>query len=144
VQSVWVAIAAVLAALWFWFLARGRAPAGVKRLTLRVTLLGLAVALVGSAARRGLLSQASFGFRLALVLAVAVVTVGYLYTTRFCGACGRMVRNLKVATCPRCGAPLPAHGMTSRLRRSADRLSTANGRQTRIPARPRHPEGPSA
>ena len=82
--SVWVAVAAVLAALWLWFLARGRAAPGLKRLALRVTLLGLAFALVGSAARRGVLSHASFGFRVALVLAVAIVTVGYLYLTRFC------------------------------------------------------------
>ena len=144
-QSFWVATALVLAALWLWFLARGRAPAGVKRLALRVTLLGLAFALVGSAARRGLLSHASFGFRVALVLAVAVVTVGYLYLTRFCGTCGRMVRNLKLATCPRCGGLLPAHGMTARPRRSADdRRSGAGDRQARTSPRTRHPEGPSA
>ncbi len=143
-QSLWLAIGAVLAALWLWFLARGRAPSGLKRLALRVTLLGLGFALVGSAARRGLLAHASFGFRVALVLAVAVVTVGYLYLTRFCGSCGRMVRNLKLAACPRCGAPLPAHGMTARLRRPADgRLSSPAGRQAHT-THARHPEGPSA
>ena len=56
----------------------------------------------------------------ALVLAVLIVTVGYLYLTRFCDACGRMVRNLKVQTCPRCGGYLPRHGMTARLRQPGD------------------------
>jgi hypothetical protein len=137
-----VAPAAVVAAFWLWFLARGRAPAGVKRLALRATLLGLAFALVGSAARRGLLTQASFGFRVALVLAVVLVAVGYLYLTRFCGRCGRMVRNLRLPACPRCGAPLPAHGMTTRLARAADPASVPEDRRART--RRRHPEGPSA
>jgi hypothetical protein len=144
VQSLWLAPAAALAALWLWFLARGRAPAGLKRLALRLTLLGLALALTVSAAERGLLSRASPGFQVALVLAVATVTIGYLYLTRFCERCGRMVRNLKVPACPRCGAPLSAHGMTARPRRSADeRGSTAAQRRARKQA-PRHPEGPSA
>lgn len=123
-RSLWLAPAAVLAALWLWFLARARAPGRVKRLALRVTLLGMAFALAVAAAERGLLSRASLGFRIALVLAVATVSVGYLYLTRFCEKCGRMVRNLKVQACPRCGALLAVHGMTARP--------------------PRHPEGPSA
>ena len=41
------------------------------------------------------------------------------YLVRFCDACGRMERNLKVARCARCGALLPVHGMTSRLHRDA-------------------------
>ena len=135
--------AAVVAALWLWFLARGRTRGGVKRIALRLTLLALATTLVAAAAQRGLLSQTSIGFRLALLLAVVTVTVGYLYLTRFCDSCGRMVRNLKVPTCPRCGAYLPRHGMTGRLRRPGDeRLWTAHDRPR--PSRSRHPEGPSA
>jgi hypothetical protein len=98
---------------------------------------------VGFAVERGLFSRASVGFRMALVLAVLIVTVGYLYLTRFCDVCGRMVRNLKVPTCPRCGAFLPRHGMTARLRRPGDeRLWTPQDRPR--PSRSRHPEGPSA
>ena len=142
-QAIWIAPAAVLAALWLWFLARGRARGGVKRVLLRVTLLALAGLLVGVAAQRGLLVRASVGFRLALVLAVVIVTVGYLYLTRFCDACGRMVRNLKLQTCPRCGAYLPLHGMTARLRRPGDERRW-NPAERRARPRPRHPEGPSA
>jgi len=120
VQAVFIAPAAVLAALWLWFLARGRARLGVKRLALRLTLLTLAGLLVAVAADRGLLARTSIGFRAALILAVVVVTVAYLYLTRFCGACGRMVRNLKTQTCPRCGGYLPFHGMAPRLRRPGD------------------------
>jgi len=53
-------------------------------------------------------------------MALLTVAVGYLYLTRFCGSCGRMVRNLKSPTCPRCGAWLPIHGMTTRVRRPGD------------------------
>jgi hypothetical protein len=144
VQAIWIVPAAILAAIWLWFLAQGRARGVVKRLALRVTLLGLVGMLVAAAADRGLLSRASMGFRIALVLAVATVTVAYLYLTRFCDACGRMVRNLKVQTCPRCGAYLPRHGMTARLRRPGDeRLWDPRDRRVR-PPRSRHPEGPSA
>jgi len=144
VQAVFIAPAAVLAALWLWFLARGRARLGVKRLALRLTLLALAGLLVAVAADRGLLARTSIGFRAALILAVVVVTVAYLYLTRFCGACGRMVRNLKTQTCPRCGGYLPLHGMTTRLRRPGDEQAwSPRGRRVR-PPRSRHPEGPSA
>jgi hypothetical protein len=141
VQSIWVAPAVALAALWLWFLVRGRARGGVKRLALRVTLLALAGTLVAAAAERGMLSRTSMGFRVALVLAVVVITVGYLYLTRFCDACGRMVRNLKVPTCPRCGAYLPRHGMTARLRKPGDEQLWHPGDRR---LRPRDPEGPSA
>lgn len=142
-QAIWIAPAAVLAALWLWFLTRGRARGGLKRLLLRVTLLALAGLLMGVAAQRGLLLRASVGFKVALVLAVAIVTVGYLYLTRFCDACGRMVRNLRLQTCPRCGASLPRHGMTARLHKPGDEgRSSASDRRAR--PRPRHPEGPSA
>ena len=48
-----------------------------------------------------------------LLVALVGVELGYLYTTRFCPRCGRMVRNLRVSACPRCGAVLPRHGMTN-------------------------------
>ena len=143
-QQVWIAPAAALAVLWLWFLARGKAAGGLKRVALRLTLIALAAGLFYAATERGVFARASFGFRLALVLAIAVVTVGYLYLTRFCDRCGRMVRNLKVAQCPRCGAALPVHGMTARLRRPGDdRPQRPQDRRERAP-RPRHPEGPSA
>jgi hypothetical protein len=143
VQAAFIAPAALAAALWLWFLARGRTRGNLKRIALRITLLALAGVLVGIAAERGLLARASVGFRIALVLAVAAVTVAYLYLTRFCDFCGRMVRNLRVPTCPRCGAFLPVHGMTARLRRPGDeRLWTPRDRPR--PSRSRHPEGPSA
>jgi hypothetical protein len=141
--QVYLLPVAVAAALWLWFLARGRTRGGLKRVALRLTLLALAAALVAAAAERGLLSRTSLGFRVALLLAVVIVTVAYLYLTRFCDSCGRMVRNLKAPTCPRCGAYLPRHGMTSRLRRPGDeRLWTPRDRPR--PSRSRQPEGPSA
>ena len=114
---LWIAPAAVAAVAWLWFLARGKARAPAKRLALRITLLMVIGALAYIGARRGALARTSFGFRAALTVAMAVVAVGYLYSIRFCDSCGRMVRNLKVAACPRCGAALTWHGMTNRLRR---------------------------
>lgn len=111
---------ALFAIGWLWFLARGRSRGGVKRLQLRVTLLAIATGLVWAGASRGLFVRSTAGFRIAVLLAVLVVAVGYLYTTRFCGDCGRMVRNLRAASCPRCGTPLPRHGMTAQPGRSAD------------------------
>jgi hypothetical protein len=143
VQAIWIA-AGLLAALWLWFLVQGRVRGGVKRVALRLTLLALAAALVAAAAERGLLSRASLGFRIALVLAVMVVSVGYLYLTRFCDSCGRMVRNLKLQTCPRCGAFLTRHGMTARLRKPGDERLWSPGDRRERPPRSRHPEGPSA
>src|SRR3954465_13180098 len=109
---------------------------------LRATLLALAGALIYSAAQKGLLSRASPGFRLALLLALAIVAVGYLYLIRFCGTCGRMVRNLKPSTCPRCGALLPRHGMTARLR-TKDGLRRRDRADLRS-QRPPPTEGPRA
>jgi hypothetical protein len=142
VQGLWIAPVAAAAVAWLWFLALGRTRGVVKRLMLRATLLALAGVLVYGAAQKGLLTRATPGFRLALLLAVALVAVGYLYLIRFCGACGRMVRNLKPAACPRCGAPLPLHGMTTRSR-------AADGEARRDPLglraqRSRPPEGPRA
>ena len=116
-MSVWIAPAAVLAVFWLWFLARGKAPGGAKRLAFRATLLAVLVGLLVLASSRGLLSRASPGFQLVLLLALLAVELGYLYTTRFCLRCGLMVRNLKLAECPRCKTLLPRHGMTSQLRR---------------------------
>jgi hypothetical protein len=113
--SLWIAPAAVLAVFWLWFLARGKAPGGVKRLAFRATLLAVLVGLLVLASSRGVFARASPGFQLVLFLAFLAVELGYLYTTRFCLQCGLMVRNLKVAECPRCKALLPRHGMTSRL-----------------------------
>lgn len=109
--------AATLAAAWLWFLALGRTRGAWKRLALRGSLLALLGGLWALASSRGLLLHASAGFRLALLFALLTVAVGYLYLIRFCDVCGRMVRNLRPAACPRCGNPLPRHGMTSRLRR---------------------------
>jgi len=144
VQAVVIAPAVAAAALWLRFLARGRTPGAVKRVARRATLLALAGALVAIAAERGLLARASIGFRVALVLAVVLVTVGYLYLTRFCDTCGRMVRNLKIPTCPRCGSSLPVHGMTSRLRLAGEDGGLPSRDRRVRPGRPRHPEGPSA
>ena len=113
--AVYAPIAAAALA-WLWFLARGRASGALKRAALRLSLLLLTGALVAGAGQRGLFLHTSFGFRAALLLALLTVAVGYLYLIRFCGSCGRMVRNLRDPTCPRCGAFLPLHGMTGRLR----------------------------
>jgi hypothetical protein len=114
--------AAALALGWLWFLARGKAPGSAKRLMLRVTLAALVFGLVAAGASRGLFVRATFGFKLALLLALLAVAIGYLYLTRFCGSCGRMERNLKVARCRRCGGFLPVNGMSTRLRRGEDDL----------------------
>ena len=113
-------LAGSLAVVWLWFLARGRARGPVKRIALRASLLALLAALIAVAAHKGILSEASFGFRIALLVALLTVAVGYLYLIRFCGSCGRMVRGLREPTCPRCGAYLPVHGMTTRVRRPGD------------------------
>ena len=111
-----IAIAAALAVFWLWFLARGRASGPVKRVALRISLIGLVLGLVLVGRERGVFERSSTGFRLAMLLAVLAVAVGYLYLIRFCGTCGRMVRNLKPSICPRCGAPLPRHGMAGGVR----------------------------
>ena len=141
VQAAYLAPAAVAAVAWLWFLARGRTRGGVKRVALRVTLLMLAAALVLLAARRGFFTHASLGFRAAMLIALLTVVVGYLYLTRFCGSCGRMVRNLRDSTCPRCGAWLPLHGMTGRVHRPGDDRRRDPLQKS---ARRRHLEGPRA
>jgi hypothetical protein len=143
VQAVLIAPAAAAVLAWLWFLALGRTRGGVKRVALRVTLLLVASALVWSAAQKGLLSRASPGFRVALLAAVLIVAVGYLYLIRFCGSCGRMVRNLRPAACPRCGAALPVHGMTARLRLEGGPPPAALLRSQRPPP-PSSKDGPRA
>ncbi|HET7786507.1 MAG TPA: hypothetical protein VFL36_11075, partial [Myxococcales bacterium] len=78
-QAVYMAPAAAAALAWLWVLALGRTRGSVKRVALRVTLLLVAAALVWSAAEKGLLTRASPGFRVALLAAVLIVAVGYLY-----------------------------------------------------------------
>lgn len=113
-------IGSVTAVFWLWFLARGKARGTVKRLALRGTLLVAAAALISIATSRGVFLRSTIGFRIALLLALLTVEIGYLYTIRFCVRCGRMVRSLKPALCPRCGEFLPRHGMTLALRRPGD------------------------
>jgi len=121
-----VAAAAALAVAWLWFLARGKAPGALKRLGFRATLLAALAGLLALASVRGVFARTSAGFQIVLLLTLFAVELGYLYTTRFCPRCGLMVRNLKPAACPRCGAPLPRHGMTSELRRA--RIDTPRGK----------------
>ena len=123
---------------WLWFLARGRASGALKRAALRLTLLVATGALLTFAAQRGLFVRTSFGFRVALLLALLTVAVGYLYLIRFCASCGRMVRNLREPACPRCLAFLPLHGMTTRLRRAGD------DRRWNPLDRPQRTDGPRA
>jgi len=114
--SVWVAAIAAAAVAWVWFLVLGKASGAVKRIAFRSTLLALLAGLLAAGSARGVFTRASAGFQTLLIVALVAVELGYLYTTRFCPRCGRMVRNLKVATCPRCGSQLPRHGMTTKLR----------------------------
>jgi hypothetical protein len=130
-QVVTPVFAVIVAAAWLWFLALGRSRGAPKRLALRATLAALLAAMWAVASRRDLLTHASYGFRFALLAAVLVVAVGYLYLIRFCDVCGRMVRNLKPATCPRCGAALPRHGMTTRLRMVEPEQAKVNERRGR-------------
>jgi hypothetical protein len=142
VVGAWIAPAAVAAVAWLRLLSRGRARGATKRALLRLTLLALAAGVLAVGAQRGLWTQTSLGFRFMLLAALLLVEVGYLYLIRFCPSCGRMVRNLRPPTCPRCGAWLPIHGLTSRVRRPGDdRLWDPMQKRERPP---RHFEGPRA
>jgi hypothetical protein len=132
VQNALLAPVAALAIFWLWFLARGKARGGSKRLALRGTLLAITFGLVVAGERRGIFLRASFGFKLALVLALLTVAVGYLYLIRFCDSCGRMERNLKTARCKRCQAFLPLNGMTAKLR-SSDQPRSARSARSKNP-----------
>jgi hypothetical protein len=116
VQNALLAPVAALAISWLWFLARGKARGGTKRLALRGTLFAVIGGLIAAGERRGVFLRASLGFKLALLLALLTVAVGYLYLIRFCDACGRMERALKTVRCKRCQALLPLNGMTAKLR----------------------------
>lgn len=132
---------ALTAIAWLWFLARGRSSGALKRAALRASLLALCAGLVMLGARRGLFVRASTGFRIAILLALLTISVGYLYLIRFCPSCGRMVRNLRDRACPRCSSPLPLHGMTSRPhRRFEDRFWDPLAK----PQRRRPDDGPRA
>jgi len=120
-QLLLIVLCVVAALGWVFFLARGRAPGAVKRLALRASLLFLASSCIAVASARGLFARSSPGFQAALGLALLLVVLGYLYTTRFCPSCGRMVRKSRVLDCPRCGARLPLHGMTARPRRTLEK-----------------------
>jgi hypothetical protein len=122
VHGFLIAPAAALALAWLWFLARGKAQGSVKRVMLRATLAAVVFGLVTAGARRGLFARATMGFKVALLLALLTVAFGYLYLIRFCGSCGRMERNIKLARCKRCGGFLPVNGMSGRLRREGDEL----------------------
>ena len=109
------AIGAVALLAWLWV---GRAPGLRKRLVFRFALLALAAFLVWLGRSSGVFTQASPAFSGALGLTVLLVVVGNLYAVRFCGACGRMHRNLKTSECARCGKVLPRHGLTGQARRA--------------------------
>jgi hypothetical protein len=129
VQSALLAPAAALAIFWLWFLARGKARGSLKKVGLRVTLFLIAFGLAAAAERRGIFLRASLGFKLALLLALLTVVVGYLYLVRFCGQCGRMERDFKALRCKRCQSPLPLNGMSSKLRREEELPSPRSTRR---------------
>src|SRR5260370_13728591 len=99
-----------------WLVA-GRARGQTKRVAYRAALLLLAAALIEVGRRRGTFASSSAGFSLLLGAIVLLVVVGQLYSVRFCPRCGRMVRNFRLAQCPRCAGPLPPHGFTEEPRR---------------------------
>jgi hypothetical protein len=103
------AIAVIACALFFW-LARGRAGGRTKRLAFRLTLVAALAAIVASGSRSGVFARSTVGFRVALLLVVVSVLLGYLYAVRFCPSCGRMERNLRRKACARCGTALPRDG----------------------------------
>jgi hypothetical protein len=106
-----------LAALGVWvgWLARGRAAGKTKRIAFRATLLA-AIALLAWGGP-DLLAGRQISYEVAVLLCGSIF-LGYLYVVRFCPQCGLMQRNLKPATCARCGAALPRHGMTTSPRRT--------------------------
>ena len=103
--------------LWLGWLARGRASGKTKRIAFRATLLAAIVLLV----RIGpdLLARRQIAYEVAVLLCGSIF-LAYLYVVRFCPVCGLVQRNLKPATCARCGAALPRHGMTGTPRRTGE------------------------
>ena len=104
-------LGAAFAAALTW-LAFAQAPGGRKRLLFRAFLLALAAALLGIGRATGVFALVSPGMTLLLGLVVLLVVVGNLVGVRFCDACGRMHRNLRVRACKRCGFALSQHGLT--------------------------------
>src|SRR3954468_14882437 len=87
--------------LWLGWLAKGRASGKTKRIAFRATLLGAIVFLAW--AGPDLLARRQIAYEVAVLLCGSIF-LAYLYVVRFCPACGLMQRNLKPATCVRCGA----------------------------------------
>jgi hypothetical protein len=110
-------LVAVAAVGWLAFLVAGRTRGSTKRALFRLTLLGIAAALVQLGRGTGLFAQAGGAGRVVLVLVTLLLAISYLYLVRFCPSCGRMHRNFRLATCQRCESPLPDHGLTIRPRR---------------------------
>jgi hypothetical protein len=101
--------------LWLRWLVRGRAAGRTKRFAFRATLLA-AIALLAWAGP-DLLARRQIAYQVAVLLCGSIF-LAYLYVVRFCPDCGLMQRNLEPATCARCGAALPRHGMTTVPRRT--------------------------
>jgi hypothetical protein len=111
VATAAAALAVAAFAAWTAWLARGRAAGRAKRLAFRATLVLALAAIVFVGSRYGVFARSTVGFRIALLLVVVSVLLGYLYAVRFCPGCGRMERNLKRRACARCGAALPRDGL---------------------------------
>jgi hypothetical protein len=77
----------------------------------RIALVAALGGIVASGSRAGVFARSTVGFRVALLLVVVSVLLGYLYAVRFCPSCGRMERNLRRKICARCGSPLPRDGL---------------------------------
>jgi len=103
--------------LWLGWLARGRASGRTKRIAFRAMLLA-AIALLAWMGP-DLLAHRQIAYEVAVLLCGSIF-LAYLYVVRFCPVCGRMERNLTPATCKRCGAALPRHGMTAEPRRTGE------------------------
>ena len=112
-----LALLSGLAALitWIGWLAKGRAAGRIKRIAFRATLLAAIVLLAWMGP--DLLAGRQISYEVAVLLCGSIF-LAYLYVVRFCPQCGLMQRNLKPATCARCGTALPRHGMTAVPRRT--------------------------
>jgi hypothetical protein len=110
-------VSAVLGVAWLAFLVVGTARGAIKRIAFRATLLAVAAGVIASGRFTGVFAQVGSGGRAVLLAVLLLLMVSYLYLVRFCSQCGRMHRNFKLASCERCGEPLPDHGLTTRARR---------------------------
>lgn len=100
------------------WLAIGKAKGAVKRSVWRLALAAGVVGVVLGGRRSGIFAQVGGGGRFVLVATAGLLVLSYLYLIRFCPSCGKLHRDFKLASCARCGAPLPDHGLTSRPRRA--------------------------